>query len=122
MKSDTRKQTEAQEELELDPQIRVVMEPGGLLIFSAAQLHSSVPNTSGETRLSIDFRTVHIDDLKANRGAPNIDSACTGTTIHDYLSGADLAHVPGDIIAQYEELTRPRESGEEVSAVPRLVA
>ncbi len=29
IKSDTRKQTEAQEELELNPQIRVVVEPGG---------------------------------------------------------------------------------------------
>ena len=107
IKSDTRKQTEAQEELELNPQIHIVAEPGGLMIFSGAQLHSSVANTSGQTRLSIDFRTVHLDDLKADRGAPNIDSACTGTTINDYLSGADLTHLPDKIISRYEEMTRP---------------
>ncbi len=70
-------------------------------------MHSSVPNTSGQTRLSIDFRTVHLDDLRADRGAPNIDSACTGTTVNDYLSGADLTHLPDEIISRYEEMTRP---------------
>ena len=32
-------------------------------IFSAAQLHSTVPNTTDRTRFSIDFRTVNLDDL-----------------------------------------------------------
>ena len=36
---DTRKQSEALEPVELDPQLRVVTEPGGLMIFSAAHLH-----------------------------------------------------------------------------------
>jgi hypothetical protein len=31
-------------------------------------VHSSVPNTSGLTRFSIDFRTVHVDDVVAKRG------------------------------------------------------
>ena len=107
IKSDTRKQTVAQEELQLDPQLRVITRTGGVLVFSAAHLHSSVPNTSDKTRLSIDFRTVHLDDLMADRGAPNIDSSCTGTTIRDYLCAADLAHLPDDVIARYEESTRP---------------
>ena len=108
VKKDERKQSGALESLQLDPQLRVVTEPGGLLIFSAAHLHSSVPNTSGQTRLSIDFRTVHLDDLLADHGAPNIDSACTGTTINDYLSAADQAQLPEAVIAHYEEATRPR--------------
>ena len=48
---------------ELDPQIRLICPVGGLVLFSAAQMHSSVPNTSGVTRFSIDFRTVHLDDV-----------------------------------------------------------
>ena len=48
-------------------------------MFAGAQLHSSVPNMSGKTRFSIDFRTVHSDDLLSRSGAPNIDSECTGT-------------------------------------------
>jgi hypothetical protein len=100
---DTRRQSEALDPVELDPQLRVVTEPDGLLIFSAAHLHSTVPNTSGRTRLSIDFRTVHADDLAIRRGAPNLDSRCTGTTIGDYLRVADLAHVPAEIAAVYED-------------------
>ena len=32
--------------------------PGAILLFSGAQLHTSIPNTSGLARYSIDFRTV----------------------------------------------------------------
>jgi hypothetical protein len=61
-----------------------------------------VPNNSGRTRFSIDFRTVNIDDVAARRGAPNVDSACTGTTMGDYLRGTDLAHVPEEYYSLYE--------------------
>jgi hypothetical protein len=102
VKSDTRVQPKPEEEIELDPQIRPICEPGGLVIFSAAQMHSSVPNTSGKTRFSIDFRTVHIDDVAEHRGAPNIDSECTGTTMSDYLRTSDLAHVSDELIEEYD--------------------
>jgi hypothetical protein len=95
-------QPKPEEEIELDPQIRPICEPGGLVIFSAAQMHSSVPNTSGRTRFSIDFRTVHIGDVTEHRGAPNIDSECTGTTMGDYLRISDLAHAPGELIEEYD--------------------
>lgn len=119
---DTRKQSEALEEIEIDPQLRVVTEPGGLLIFSAAHLHSSVPNTSGKTRVSIDFRTVHLDELKEKGGAPNVDSECTGTTIHDYLRASDFEHVPQEVMDLYlerpvdESGLSPQLRGEEVEA------
>jgi hypothetical protein len=102
IKSDSRIQPRADEPLELDPQIRVVTPVGGLLIFSGAQLHSTVPNTTGRARFSIDFRTVNIDDALEERGAPNIDSKCTGTTMSDYLRGTDLAHLPPDLVARYD--------------------
>jgi hypothetical protein len=106
IKTDTRKQPKPEEPVELDPQIRLIPPPGGMILFSAAQMHSSVPNTSGRTRLSIDFRTVHLDDVMARRGAPNVDSACTGTTMGDYLRGTDLAHVPEEWIAAYDKPMR----------------
>lgn len=102
IKSDTRKQPKAEEPLDLDPQIRVILPPGAILLFSAAQMHSTVPNTSGRTRFSIDFRTVHLDDVVAQRGAPNLDCECTGTTMMDYLRGTDLANLPGDLICKYD--------------------
>jgi hypothetical protein len=74
---------------------------GGLIVFSGAQLHSSLPNFSGRTRVSIDFRTVHGDDAAACRGAPNLDSACTGTAMPDYLRLADGAHLSDEVIARY---------------------
>lgn len=102
VKTDTRKQPKPEEPMELDPQIRIVQPPGSVLLFSAAQMHSSVPNTSGKTRFSIDFRTVNIDDAAQRRGAANIDSECTGTCMGDYLCGTDLAHMPEELISMYD--------------------
>jgi hypothetical protein len=102
VKQDTRVQPRAEETLEMDPQIRVITPVGGILIFSAAHMHSTVPNQTGRTRFSIDFRTVHIDDVQAFRGAPNVDSECTGTTMGDYLRGSDHAHIPAETVAMHD--------------------
>lgn len=67
----------------------VLPSPGGVLLFSGAQLHTSIPNTSGRARYSIDFRTVDAMDLEAGRGAPLVDADCTGTAIRDFHSVAD---------------------------------
>ncbi len=103
--SDPRPLPKATEPMELDPQIRIVCPPGGIILFSAAQMHSSVPNTSGVTRFSIDYRTVHLDDVVARKGAPNIDAACTGTVMRDFLRGSDYASVPPEAIALYDDGT-----------------
>ena len=65
IKTETRKQPQAEEPIELEPQTRVVCPVGGVVIFSGAQMHATVPNTSGHTRFSIDFRSVHLDDVVA---------------------------------------------------------
>lgn len=106
IKSDTRDQPKPEELIELDPQIRVVPEPGGVLLFSGNQLHSTVPNTSGRTRFSIDFRTVNLQDIFARREASNVDSECTGTTLRDFLRARDLAPIPEDVAADYERCAR----------------
>jgi hypothetical protein len=100
--TDTRVQPRPEEPMEMEPQLRVVTPVGGMMMFSAAQMHSTVPNTTGRTRFSIDFRTVHLDDVKAFRGAPNVDSACTGTSMMDFLRGSDLAHIDPTIVEAYE--------------------
>jgi hypothetical protein len=102
IKTDTRDQPKPEEPVELDPQVRVVPEPGGILLFSGNQLHSTVPNTSGRTRFSIDFRTVHVDDVVARREAPNVDSECTGTTLRDFLRGTDLQRIDEEVALAYE--------------------
>ena len=102
IKSDTRKQPKPEEPMELDPQVRIVPEPGGVILFSAAQMHSTVPNTSGKTRFSIDFRTVALNDVKSQTGAHNIDSACTGTSLRDFLRASDLSAMPESVVSLYE--------------------
>jgi hypothetical protein len=105
IKSDPRKMPEIEEEVDLDPQVRLVTNVGAPIIFSGAQLHSTVPNTSGRTRFSIDFRTAHLDDLVNRQGAPNLDSACTGTTLRDFLRATDFSPLPDEIIAMYDDET-----------------
>ena len=107
-KSDPRPLPRATEPVELEPQLRVLVPVGGVMAFSGAQMHSSVPNTSGVTRYSIDFRTVHVDDARAHRGAPNVDSHSTGTTMRDYLRVTDLSSVPEDVIKLHDDGTGSR--------------
>ncbi len=82
-----------------------------MIVFSGAQMHSTVPNTSGITRFSIDFRTVHFDDVVERRGAPNVDSECTGTTMGDYLRATDFVHVPESLIREYDTPPRRQQQG-----------
>lgn len=82
--------------------LRVVGEPGSLLSFSGAQLHSTVPNQTNKARLSIDFRTVNIDDLVAFAGPDNVDSHSTGTSIRDYRCVGTGESLPDMVIAQYD--------------------
>ena len=79
----------------------MITEVGGVILFSGANMHSTVENNSGKTRFSIDFRTVNIEDLESGRAAPNIDSACTGTTLGDYTRASDLEPLPESLIEQY---------------------
>jgi len=102
VKADIRKQPKPLGPLELEPELRVVCPPGGLILFSGAHLHSTVPNESGRSRFSIDFRTAHLDALASVGGAPNIDRHCTGTTLFELRRASDLAPVPEEIIRLYD--------------------
>ena len=53
--------------------VPILIEPGDLLCFSGAHLHASRPNRTGRTRVSIDSRIVDRGDVRAGRGAPNVD-------------------------------------------------
>jgi hypothetical protein len=105
IKSDPRPVPKATESLKLDPEIRLIPPAGGIILFSAAHLHASVPNTSGVTRFSFDFRTIHLDDVGAKRGAPNIDSECEGHMLRDYIRATDHSHVPREYFALYDDGT-----------------
>ncbi len=104
VKSDTREQPKPQQPLE-PITVRYLPPPGGIIVFSGAQLHETVPNTTDLARYSIDFRTVHYDDVLGRRGAPNVDARCTGTTMRDYLRATDLTHLPEKVVALYDDGT-----------------
>ncbi|MGO9082278.1 MAG: hypothetical protein ACLQDY_25170 [Streptosporangiaceae bacterium] len=78
----------------------VLPAPGEILLFAGAQLHTSIPNTSGLARYSVDFRTVDARDLKAGLGAPLVDVHCTGTSIRDFLNIADGSLFDEQIITE----------------------
>jgi hypothetical protein len=100
--SDTRKQPKIEEPVAEDPQVRLVVPPGGIVLFSGAQMHSTVPNTTGVTRFSIDFRTISLSDVVAGRSAPNIDSRPTGTSLRDFVRGSDASPIPEEIVRRYD--------------------
>jgi hypothetical protein len=85
-------------------EVRLTLVPpqGGIMLFSGDQLHASIPNTSGLTRYSIDFRTVHVDDVHAGVGAPMPDVACTGTALRDFRRLTDGASFTEDEVAPYD--------------------
>jgi hypothetical protein len=76
---------------------------GGMLQFSGHHLHACVPNNSGRTRFSIDFRTVDVGDIRAGLGACNVDGRSTGSSIRDFVSAADLSPVPDDVLALFDD-------------------
>jgi hypothetical protein len=88
--------------MDLDQQIRVVCPPGGVILFSGAQMHSTVPNTSGLTRFSIDFRTVDLVDLEKQHGAPKVDTYSQGTSLRDFRRARDGAAMPDNLVARYD--------------------
>jgi len=60
-------------------------------------MHSSIPNTSGLTRFSIDFRTVNIVDVRNGKGAPNADSHPRGTSLRDFRRCIDREAMPEEL-------------------------
>jgi hypothetical protein len=74
--------------------------PGEVLLFSGAQLHRTIPNTSGRDRYSVDFRTVDVSDVVSGRGAPSVDVRCTGTSIRDFRNVADDSPFDETLVAE----------------------
>jgi hypothetical protein len=102
VKTDPRNIPHPEELVDIDPQIRLISHAGGAIMFSGAQMHSTVPNTARRTRFSIDFRTVHLDDVINMRGANNVDSAPTGTTLWELMRADDFSRIDERIIRLYD--------------------
>lgn len=95
---DTRKHPLALEELPASSELRLVCDAASAISFSCGQLHATAPNTSGATRFSLDFRTIHLDDFKQGEGAFNVDAAATGTTAGDHIRASDFSRFPTELL------------------------
>jgi len=58
---------------------------GDVILFSGTHLHGTRENSSGLTRFSLDFRTVHLEDEAQGIGAPNVDNKSQGSALKDYV-------------------------------------
>ncbi|MFC3944827.1 hypothetical protein CCU68_08055 [Pseudomonas gingeri NCPPB 3146 = LMG 5327] len=78
-------------------EVRIAGNTGEMLTFSGSHLHGTVPNYTEQTRFSVDFRLMHLDDLLHKRGAPNVDSACpdVGAGFKDYFHAHDFSNFQG---------------------------
>ena len=87
-----------------DDEARLCLVPpvGGIMLFSGDHLHASIPNRTGATRYSIDFRTVNIEDVRTGRGAPRVDVRCTGTALRDFRRLSDLAPMHEEDVAPHD--------------------
>jgi hypothetical protein len=102
VRTDTREQPKPQQDLQ-PVTICYLPPPAEIILFSGAQLHETMPNTTDVARYSIDFRTVHVDDVAARQGACNVDSRSTGTTLRDYRRALDLQPLPNELIRPYDD-------------------
>jgi hypothetical protein len=78
----------------------VLPAPGAVLLFAGAQLHTSIPNTSGRARYSVDFRTVDARDLLTGHAAPVVDAHCTGTSARDFVNIKDGSSFDEDTVTR----------------------
>jgi len=67
------------------PEVGFACRRGQVLLFSGAQFHRTLPQNTGRTRFSIDFRMVDLDDHRAGRGARNVDNRSRGSAVPDYV-------------------------------------
>ena len=58
---------------------------GDNLVFSGAHFHATLPQATGRTRFSLDFRIVDLPDHAAGLGAPNADNRSRGSALRDYI-------------------------------------
>lgn len=76
----------------------ILPSPGQILIFSGAQLHASIPNTSGISRYSVDFRTIDRNDVSLGKGAPKVDVRCSGSVLREFLTVSSDQRLPEQFV------------------------
>lgn len=84
--------------IDLSPDVQICCPPGGVVLSSAAQLYSGVPNDTLETHFSVHFQTVSEADLMAGRGASNLDAEPQGSALSDFVRCSDQSPIPQELV------------------------
>jgi hypothetical protein len=84
--------------IDLSQQIGVACPAGGLILSSAAQLCSTVPNETLQTHFSVHFQTVNAADLESGAGPSNVDAEPVGSALTDFVRCADLVPIPEPLV------------------------
>jgi hypothetical protein len=93
---DDRKVYPGAEEALGEPGVRVPVRRGEALLFSGTHLHGTAGHDSGRTRLSLEIRTVHADDVARMRRRRRLDNLSRGSALRDYFRAADFTPYPAD--------------------------
>lgn len=80
-----------------EPEIRLLPDVGGVILFAGAQLHATATSATCLSRYSVDFRTVSRRDIENDLGAPNVDSRCVGTALRDFRRASDWEAMPEEL-------------------------
>lgn len=92
--------------IDMLPQIRLCCRAGGVIMSSAAQLYSRVPDETTRTHFAVHFETVDERDLLSGEGASNIDAAPRGSLLSSFLRCSDMSPMPRGLIEQALNLHR----------------
>ena len=65
---------------------------GEIVLFAGAHFHQTRKQSTGQTRFSIDFRTVALNDHAKGIGAPNVDNRSRGSALRDYVQPGSLGN------------------------------
>ena len=60
------------------------------------------PRQNVDGRTLSNARTRRTVFSRTRAGAPNLDAACTGTSLRDFMKGSDLSRLSEDLVAQYD--------------------
>ncbi len=66
-------------------QISVKCKKGQILVFAGQHLHRTIPNITGKTRFSVDFRSVHKEDYEKQIMPKNVDNRSIGSSFKDHV-------------------------------------
>lgn len=89
-------------EVEHPGTVQIVLPVGGMVLFSANEMHATTQNVTGKTRFSIDFRIVDVEHVRDGIGAIAVDNYSKGVALRDFRRISDEAEFPPEYIAKYD--------------------